>query len=67
MKKLLSIFCCVFYLHSIANTAEIRVVSAKVSGERVLVKALAAIVNREEKKKTQTRRVNLCFSELPWA
>ena len=56
-----------FYLHSIANAAEVRVTSPKVSGERVLVKALAAIVNREEKKKIPFRRVNLCFSESPWA
>ncbi|TMI97626.1 MAG: hypothetical protein E6H06_01285 [Bacteroidetes bacterium] len=66
MKKLLSIFCCVFYLHSIANTSEVRISSPRASGEKVLVKALAAIVNREEKKKIPFRRANLCSSESPW-
>ncbi|HEV8286049.1 MAG TPA: hypothetical protein VGQ09_17190 [Chitinophagaceae bacterium] len=66
MKKLLSIFCCVLYMHSIGKTSELRISSTKLSGEKVLVKALAAIVNREGKKKTPFRRVNLCSSESPW-
>jgi len=66
MKKLLSISCCVFYMHSIGSVSELRMTSAKASGEKVLVKAVAAIVNRDEKKKTPFRRTNLCSSELPW-
>jgi len=66
MKKLMSIFCCVMYMHSVNSLSEIRMVSPKVSGEKVLIKALAAIVNREGKKKTPIRRINLCSSELPW-
>jgi hypothetical protein len=66
MKKLLSIFCCIFYMHSIGNVSEARMTSPKASGEKVLVKALAAIVNRDEKKKNPLRRINLCSSELPW-
>ncbi|TMI85779.1 MAG: hypothetical protein E6H10_02230 [Bacteroidetes bacterium] len=66
MKKLMSIYCCALYLHCIGNVSEVRMTSPKVSGEKVLVKALAAIVNREGKKKTPFRRINLCSSELPW-
>jgi hypothetical protein len=54
------------YMHSVNSLSEIRMVSPKVSGEKVLIKALAAIVNREGKKKTPIRRINLCSSELPW-
>ena len=67
MKKLLSVFCCVLYMHSIAKTpSEVRVTSPKTSGEKVLIKALASIVNREGNKKTRFKRVNLCSSESPW-
>ena len=66
MKKLMSIVCCIFYMHSIDSVSEVRMISPKVSGEKVLVKALAAIVNRDDKKKTPFRRINLCSSELPW-
>jgi hypothetical protein len=67
MKKLLSVFCCVLYMHSIAQTPlEVSIVSQKTSGEKVLIKALAAIVNREGNKKTPYRKINLCSSESPW-
>jgi hypothetical protein len=51
----------------LADAGEVKVTSPKISGERVIVKALVAIVNREEKKKMPFRRVNLCFSESPYA
>jgi hypothetical protein len=54
------------YMHCFGSTSEVTITPAKASGEKVLVKALAAIVNREGKKKTPFRRINLCSSELPW-
>jgi hypothetical protein len=64
MKKILSVFCCVLYMHSISNaTPDMKAIPKRISGEKVLVKALAAIVNREGKKKTPLRRVNLSLSE----
>jgi len=53
-------------MHSINSVSEVRMISPKVLGEKVLIKALAAIVNRDDKKKTPLRRINLCSSELPW-
>ncbi|HET9824400.1 MAG TPA: hypothetical protein VFP87_03645 [Chitinophagaceae bacterium] len=65
MKKLLSISCCVMYMHCIGSASEVTIASSKALGEKVLVKALAAIVNREGKKKIPFRRTNLCSSESP--
>jgi hypothetical protein len=51
-------------MHSISNaSSDVRISPQKISGEKVLVKALAAIVNREDKKRTPLRRVNLSLSE----
>jgi hypothetical protein len=64
MKETLSLFCCILYMHSISVASpDIKITPQKVSGEKVLVKALAAIVNREGKKKMPYRRVNLSLSE----
>jgi hypothetical protein len=68
MKKLLTIFCCVLYLHGIGQLpADLRVNrSSRSNGERSLVKALAAIVNRDGKKKMPVRRIVLPPQESPW-
>lgn len=66
MKKLLSIVCCIMYTHCVASASEVIMTSASVSAEKVLVKAVAAIVNRDGKKKISFRRANLCSSESPW-
>jgi hypothetical protein len=44
---------------------DIAVSSTKTSGEKVLVKALTAIVNREGNKKTPQRRISLSSFEYP--
>ena len=64
MKKLLSFFCCLLYMHSISVASpDIRITPQKVAGEKVIVKALAAIVNREGKKRVPHKRINVPSSE----
>ncbi|MEI9911558.1 MAG: hypothetical protein WDO71_19030 [Bacteroidota bacterium] len=66
MKKLLSTFCCILYIHSIAQSpADIKVISSKTTGEKVLIKALAVIVNPEGNKKPPARKINLSSNECP--
>ena len=51
MKKLLSVYCCVLCFRSFQTVpSELANSSLKRSGEKVLVKALTALVNREENK-----------------
>jgi hypothetical protein len=68
MKKLLTIFCCVLYLHGIGQSpADFRVSRlSRSNGERSLVKALAAIVNRDGKKKMPVRKIVLPPQECPY-
>ena len=64
MKKLLTVFCCLLYLHSISQPSKGAIVSrSATSGEKVLVKALTAIVNREGNKKTPLRKIYLSSYE----
>ena len=46
--------------------SEVRITSPKTSAEKVIVKALATIVNPEGNKKKPYRKINLCSSESPW-
>jgi hypothetical protein len=67
MKKLIAVFCSVLYMHSIGQSQiDVRITTTKASGEKVLVKALAAIVNREGKKRTPIKRIYISPSEYPW-
>ncbi len=67
MKKLVSIFCCALCMHSITKApSDLRVVSPKPSGEKVLIKALTALVNREENKKLSSRRIHIPSKESLW-
>ena len=53
-------------MHSISHAPlDIRASSPGTSGEKVLVKALTAIVNREGNKKTPLRKINLSSFEYP--
>lgn len=66
MKKLLSIICCFLYMRCIGQAPlDIMVSSPKTAGEKVLVKALTAIVNREGNKKAPFRKMNLSSYEYP--
>jgi hypothetical protein len=54
-------------MHSIGKApAEVRITSPKTSAEKVIVKALAAIVNPQGNKKKPGRRVDLFSSDSPW-
>jgi hypothetical protein len=66
MKKLLSVFCCFLYMRSISQPSlDVRMSSSRTSGEKVLVKALTAIVNREGNKKIPRKKINLFSYEYP--
>jgi hypothetical protein len=65
MKKLLSVFCCVLYLRSVSQPQVDVRMSPTTSGEKVLVKALTAIVNREGNKKQPLRKINVSSFEYP--
>jgi hypothetical protein len=66
MKKLLSVFCCLLYMRSISQASlDVTTGPAGTSGEKVLVKALTAIVNREGNKKTPLRKIHLSSYEYP--
>ncbi|MER3497251.1 MAG: hypothetical protein C4308_00745 [Chitinophagaceae bacterium] len=67
MKKLLSISCLYFCLHSIGQPpAELTKATLKTSGEKQLIKALLSLVNREGNKKIVFRRMEVYSSEMPW-
>jgi hypothetical protein len=67
MKKLLSAFCCVLCLHTFGKApSDLGKSSMKSAGEKQLVKALTAIVNREDNKKRSEKRLNPTPSESPW-
>src|SRR5947207_4374444 len=51
MKKLLSLYCCILCIHSFRAIPTEASSSSRTSGERILVKALSALVNREGNKK----------------
>jgi len=66
MKKLLSGICCVLYLNSFSQTpVDAGANAQKTSGEKVLVKAIAVIVNPEGNKKAPPKTVKLHASECP--
>jgi len=67
MKKLLSAFCCALCLHTFGTApSEVTLSSVKSSGEKQLLKALTAIVNREGNKKKPVRKNEVTPSESPW-
>ena len=66
MKKLLSVLCCFLYMRSVSHASfDIRMSSSGTSGEKQLVKALTAIVNREGNKKIPRKKINLFSYEYP--
>jgi hypothetical protein len=51
-------------MHSLSSASpDIRATPQQASGEKVLVKALASIVNREGKKRVPAKRISLSLSE----
>src|ERR1700704_2019285 len=67
MKQLLSLACFVLYMHNIKQPPlEVKITSSNGSGEKVLIKALTAIVSREGNKKSPTKKIDLSSTEGPW-
>lgn len=67
MKKLLSIMCCVLCMDSFSEGPLDTVITSpqKASGEKVLIKAIALIVNPEANKKAPVKKINTFSSECP--
>ena len=63
----MSVFCCYLYIHCMSQTPiDLALTLPKnASGEKVLVKALTAIVNREGNKKRPMQKINLASFEYP--
>lgn len=56
MKKMLSVFCCVLCIHTISQPPVDAINNSnKNTGEKVLMKAIAGLVNPEQNKKTPTK------------
>jgi hypothetical protein len=65
MKKMLSVFCSVLCIHSISQPIDVSSSSQKTSGEKVLMKAIAGIVNPEGNKKAPVKTTNISPVECP--
>lgn len=67
MKRLLSVYCCILCFHSVKMIpSELPDSSSRISGEKLFVKALSALVNREENKKVRPQRANQSSFESFW-
>ncbi|HYJ38108.1 MAG TPA: hypothetical protein VEV87_05805 [Chitinophagaceae bacterium] len=62
MKKLLSIACCVLYAHSFSKVP-MESTTSRTSDAKVLIKAIAVMMNPEGNKKTPIKTVNIFSSE----
>ena len=62
MKKLLSVSCLYLYGHSFS---QVEISSTKASGEKVLMRAIAIIVNPESNKKAPQKPAYLSSKERP--
>ncbi|MFL5740022.1 MAG: hypothetical protein ACJ75B_07385 [Flavisolibacter sp.] len=68
MKKILAAICCVLCMHSFSQPPmEVSSSHHKFTGEKVLLKAIAVIVNPEANKKIPIRKVNICPLEPPFS
>jgi hypothetical protein len=65
MKKLVAAYCCILFLQTFSNVSTENDSSEKTSGKKVLVKAIAIMVNTEANKKLPARRIFVAPSELP--
>ena len=66
MKKLLAAGCCIFFLQSFAQVSVgNELLEQKASGRKVLLKAIAVIVNTEANKKAPAKTVFVPSSECP--
>jgi len=65
MKKLVAAYCCILFLQTFSKVSPVIDSSEKTTGKKVLVKAIAIIVNTEANKKLPVRKIFIASSELP--
>lgn len=66
MKKLVAAGCCIFFLQSFSKvSADNYGADEKSAGNKVLIKAIAVIINTEANKKLPPKRVFVAASEPP--
>jgi hypothetical protein len=65
MKKLVAAGCCILFLNSFAKVSTGNDTEQKTSGQKVLVKALAVIINTEANKKLPPKRIFIASAEPP--
>ena len=65
MKKLVAAGCCIFLLQSFSKVSPSNDVTEKSAGRKVLIKAIAVIVNTEAVKKLPAKRIFIACSEPP--
>jgi hypothetical protein len=67
MKKLLAAGCCVLFIHNFSQVSVgNELLEQKAAGQKVLIKAITAIVNTEGNKKAPQKRVCITSAEGPW-
>ena len=65
MKKLLAIGCCIIAFQSFSQIKPVSGGTTPADGKRVLIKAIAVIVNTEAARKMPPRRIYIPNSESP--
>ena len=66
MKKLVTIICCVLHMRSFSQSPiDTPNSSPKAAGEKLLIKAIAGIVNPNGNKKSPVKTVTLSAAECP--
>jgi hypothetical protein len=66
MKRLIAAWCCIIFLQSFSKVSSgDDDAEQKTSGQKVLVKAILAIVNTQANKKLPPRRIFIASSEPP--
>jgi hypothetical protein len=66
MKKLVAAGCCIFFLQNFSKVSEDNdVAEERSAGNKVLIKAIAVIVNTEANKKIPPKHVFVAASEPP--
>jgi hypothetical protein len=66
MKKLVAAGCCILFLQNVAKVSTGNdLTEQKASGQKVLIKAIAVMVNTEANKKLPPRRIFIASAEPP--
>ena len=67
MKKLLAAGCCVFALQSVSQVNHGMEAIDQQKGKRILIKAIAVMVNSEANRKAPPKRIHVPNLESPYA